>query len=79
MKTTSYSKKINLDTWSKRTQTNPILPAPVAGKIALSAVEGPVRIAVPNLLNKILIMKRLHIIFEKLRKQKTLWLKKRNL
>jgi hypothetical protein len=37
----SYSEKLKLDTWSKRTQTNPILPAS-AGKIALSAVEGPV-------------------------------------
>ncbi len=46
-----YDEKMKLDTWSKRTQTNPILSAP-AGKIALpvrhslgdggSEVEGPV-------------------------------------
>jgi hypothetical protein len=40
--TTSYNEKSKLDTWSKRTQTNPILPAYMAGKIALSEVEGPV-------------------------------------
>jgi hypothetical protein len=58
--TTNYSEKYKLDTWSKRTQmplgmayaTKPILPARVAGKIALpvrrsfsedgSAVEGPI-------------------------------------
>ena len=40
--TTSYSGKMKLDTWSKRTQTKPILPA-VAGKIALSEVEGPMQ------------------------------------
>jgi hypothetical protein len=38
----NYSEKIKMDTWSKRTQTKPILPAYVAGKIALSEVEGPV-------------------------------------
>jgi ribonuclease HII len=38
--TTNYNEKCTLDTWSKRTQTKPILPA-MAGKIALSAVEGP--------------------------------------
>jgi hypothetical protein len=37
----NYSEKCKLDTWSKRTQTKPILPA-MAGKIALSEVEGPV-------------------------------------
>jgi hypothetical protein len=41
--TTSYNEKLKLDTWSKRTQTNPILPAYVAGKIALSEVEGPIK------------------------------------
>jgi hypothetical protein len=40
--TTNYNEKPTLDTWSKRTQTKPILPA-MAGKIALSAVEGPVQ------------------------------------
>jgi len=39
--TMSYSEKCTLDTWSKQTQTKPILPAYVAGKIALSVVEGP--------------------------------------
>jgi len=39
--TRSYNEKCTLDTWSKRTQTNPILPA-IAGKIALSGVEGSV-------------------------------------
>jgi hypothetical protein len=47
--TTTYNEKATMDTWSKRTQTKPILPA-IAGKIALSApvpsrvegVEGPV-------------------------------------
>jgi hypothetical protein len=44
--TRDYSEKMKLDTWLKRTQTNPILPAValakaglpayVAGKIALS-------------------------------------------
>ncbi len=38
---TSYSEKCKLDTWSKRTQTKPILPA-IAGKFALSEAEGPV-------------------------------------
>ncbi len=38
----NYSEKCKLDTWSKRTQTKPILPATMAGKIALSEVEGPV-------------------------------------
>jgi hypothetical protein len=63
----------------KRTQTNPILPA-FAGKIAplfrMSFIlMGPnsthpkqLHFAAPNLSNKILIMKWLHIIFEKLRK-----------
>jgi hypothetical protein len=32
--TTNYNGKCKLDTWSKRTQTKPILPAPMAGKIA---------------------------------------------
>jgi hypothetical protein len=41
--TMNYSEKMKLDTWSKRTQTKPILPA-IAGKIALSAVEEPVAI-----------------------------------
>jgi hypothetical protein len=36
---TGYNEKMELDTWSKRTQTKPILPAYVAGKIALSEVE----------------------------------------
>jgi hypothetical protein len=40
--TRNYNEKCKLDTWSKRTQTKPILPA-MAGKIALSAVEGPVQ------------------------------------
>jgi hypothetical protein len=40
--TMNYSEKCKLDTWSKQTQTKPILPASTAGKIALSAVEGPV-------------------------------------
>ena len=40
VKTMSYNEKCKMDTWSKRTQTNPILPAYVAGKIALSEVEG---------------------------------------
>ncbi|MFZ0033946.1 MAG: hypothetical protein WAK60_03015, partial [Sedimentisphaerales bacterium] len=35
MKTMNYNEKPTMDTWSKRTQTNPILPA-MAGKIALS-------------------------------------------
>jgi len=49
--TTNYNEKPAMDTWLKRTQTKPILPA-MAGKIALpvrhslgdggSAVEGPV-------------------------------------
>jgi hypothetical protein len=38
----NYNEKMKLDTWSKRTQTKPILPASMAGKIALSEVEGPV-------------------------------------
>jgi len=33
IKTMNYSEKLKLDTWSKRTQTKPILPA-MAGKIA---------------------------------------------
>jgi hypothetical protein len=41
--TTNYNEKCKMDTWSKRTQTKPILPAPMAGKIALSLVEGPVQ------------------------------------
>jgi hypothetical protein len=40
--TMDYNEKCKLDTWSKRTQTKPILPA-MAGKIALSAVEGPIK------------------------------------
>src|SRR4030043_385816 len=36
MKTRNYSEKMKLDTWSKRTQTNPILPVLVADKIAMS-------------------------------------------
>jgi hypothetical protein len=40
--TMDCSEKMKMDTWSKRTQTKPILPARVAGKIALSEVEGPV-------------------------------------
>jgi hypothetical protein len=32
---------MKMDTWSKQTQTKPILSAYMAGKIALSAVEGP--------------------------------------
>jgi hypothetical protein len=39
----SYNEKLTLDTWSKRTQTNPILPA-MSGKIAL-----PVRHSFPVL------------------------------
>jgi hypothetical protein len=39
--TITYNENDALDTWSKRTQTKPILPA-MAGKIALSEVEGPV-------------------------------------
>jgi hypothetical protein len=52
MLTKNYNRKCKLDTWSKRTQSKPILPARVAGKIALpvrrsfsedgSEVEGPV-------------------------------------
>jgi hypothetical protein len=38
----NYSEKYELDTWSKQTQSNPILPAYMADKIALSVVEGPV-------------------------------------
>jgi hypothetical protein len=33
IKTRNYNEKFTLDTWSKRTQSNPILPA-MAGKIA---------------------------------------------
>ena len=40
--TTNYNEKAAVDSWSKRTQTKPILPASMAGKIALSEVEGPV-------------------------------------
>jgi hypothetical protein len=43
MKTMNYNEKYKLDTWSKQTQTKPILPAPTVGKIALSAVEGPIK------------------------------------
>jgi hypothetical protein len=43
IKTTNYSKKCKLDTWSKRTQTKPILSAAQADKIALSVVEGPIK------------------------------------
>jgi hypothetical protein len=39
--TTNYNEKAKLDTWLKQTQTKPNLPA-MAGKFALSAVEGPV-------------------------------------
>jgi hypothetical protein len=39
--TMNYNEKLTMDTWSKRTQTKPILPA-FAGKIALSEVEGPI-------------------------------------
>jgi hypothetical protein len=42
---TNCNEKTKLDTWSKRTQTKPILPAS-AGKIALSAVEGPIKTAI---------------------------------
>jgi hypothetical protein len=48
----NYNEKSTMDTWSKRTQTKPILLSLMAGKIALpvrrsfskdgSAVEGPV-------------------------------------
>ncbi len=41
IKTSNYSEKCKMDTWSKRTQTKPILPA-MAGKIALSEDEGPI-------------------------------------
>jgi hypothetical protein len=41
--TTNYNEKFNLDTWSKRTQTKPILSAAQADKIALSAAEGPIK------------------------------------
>jgi hypothetical protein len=40
--TMNCNEKCKMDTWSKRTQTKPILLSLVAGKIALSAVEGPV-------------------------------------
>jgi endonuclease/exonuclease/phosphatase family metal-dependent hydrolase len=39
--TTNYNEKLTMDTWSKRTQTKPILSTCVADKIALSEVEGP--------------------------------------
>jgi hypothetical protein len=42
LKTRNCNEKTKLDTWSKRTQTKPILPAS-AGKIALSEVEGPIQ------------------------------------
>jgi hypothetical protein len=40
--TRNYNENPTLDTWSKQTQTKPILPAYMAGKIALSEVKGPV-------------------------------------
>jgi len=42
MKTTSYSEKFNLDTWSKQTQTKPILVPPVRHSFSDdgSTVEG---------------------------------------
>jgi hypothetical protein len=39
--TMNYNEKVALDTWSKRTQTKPILPARVAGKIALPVRHSP--------------------------------------
>jgi hypothetical protein len=38
--TTNYNEKLKMDTWSKRTQTKPILPTYAAGKIALSEACG---------------------------------------
>jgi len=35
METTNYSEKCESDTWSKQTQTNPILPVDAADKIIL--------------------------------------------
>jgi hypothetical protein len=43
--TRDYGEKCKLDTWLKRTQTNPILPASMAGKIALSEAEGPIELS----------------------------------
>jgi len=40
MKTTNYSKKTALDTWSKQTQTKPILLGLMTSKIALSEACG---------------------------------------
>jgi hypothetical protein len=55
--TRNYNEKREMNTWSKQTQSKPILPARVACKIALpvrhslsdggSAVEGPV-VSLPN-------------------------------
>ncbi len=36
----SYNEKPTLDTWSKRTQTNPNLPTYMVGKFALSLSKG---------------------------------------
>jgi hypothetical protein len=44
--TTNYSEKSKMDTWSKQTQTKPILSAYVADKIASSFVERPIKIAI---------------------------------
>jgi hypothetical protein len=43
-----YDEKMKLDTWSKQTQTKPNLPA-LAGKFALSVVEGPMATKSRNL------------------------------
>jgi hypothetical protein len=40
--TKSYDNNSRFLTMEKQTQSKPILPASMAGKIALSAVEGPV-------------------------------------
>jgi hypothetical protein len=42
-RTKEYDKKRGSLIMKKQSQTNPILPAYMAGKIALSAVEGPVQ------------------------------------
>jgi hypothetical protein len=63
--TTNYNEKLKLDTWSKQTQmplgmayaTKPILSTLLAGKIALSGVEGPIKTNIHLLFHKSLYIR----------------------
>jgi hypothetical protein len=62
--TTNYNEKYAMDTWSKQTQTKPILLSLMAGKIALSAVEGPVVSSVESFILGFLTFRSYFIILQ---------------